>query len=149
MFGVPGPLGAKLGDFELGGGGPMYVIVYPDISFQEALYAVKTFRNRPRLQADFRKFQVEFRKKSLVLIKARNEPLGSKFYQTRRLLTLKHCLRTYVHKKRFKSTFAKTAADKRIRQSLAATFKSKAFWKVTKLTAKALCPVIRSLRAKN
>ena len=29
MFGVPGPLGAKLGNFELGGGGPMYAIVYP------------------------------------------------------------------------------------------------------------------------
>ena len=24
MFWVPGPLGAKLGNFELGGGGPMY-----------------------------------------------------------------------------------------------------------------------------
>ena len=29
IFGVPGPLGAKLGNFELGGGGPMYAIVYP------------------------------------------------------------------------------------------------------------------------
>ena len=28
IFGVPGPLGAKLGNFELGGGGPMYAIVY-------------------------------------------------------------------------------------------------------------------------
>ena len=28
MFGVPGPLRAKLGNFELGGGGPMHAIVY-------------------------------------------------------------------------------------------------------------------------
>ena len=27
IFGVPGPLGANLGNFELGGGGPMYAIV--------------------------------------------------------------------------------------------------------------------------
>ena len=31
---VPGLLGAKLGNFELGGGGPMYAIVYPEFYFQ-------------------------------------------------------------------------------------------------------------------
>ena len=33
MFGVPGQWAAKLGNFELGGGGPLYAIVSPKIMY--------------------------------------------------------------------------------------------------------------------
>ena len=39
IFGVPGPFGAKWGNFDLGGGGPMYAIVYPDLGITVCAYA--------------------------------------------------------------------------------------------------------------
>jgi len=115
-------------------------------SFQKGFTVVKAFRHRAKLMADFRGYQVEQGMKPLVLVKARMERLGSKFAMTRRLLKLKKVLKPYAHKKRFKLNFAKNAKDRDLKHKVASVLKDKEFWRRQRLTAKVICPIIKSMR---
>lgn len=113
---------------------------------QEAYKVVDTFRKRPKLMSDWRSFQQEQKLKVLTLVKARQERLASKFYMCQRMLRLKKPLRAYVHKRRFKTQFAATLADRTIRTDVASAVKRPSFWKALKHTTKTLSPIVRSLR---
>ena len=72
--------------------------------------------------------------------------MGSKFYMNKRLLSLKKTIKPYVHKRRFKSKFTKSATDRALRHAIANSLKRPSYWRTLKHMTKTLSPIMRSLR---